>query len=66
MSKFTAGLWAFGFGVALMGAVGWVMNLYKLFLLAQTAVPLSQWGLMEVLRLLGIGLLPVGAVVGWL
>jgi hypothetical protein len=44
-------------------AGGWIANIYKL---AMCGVSFSEWGAMEVLRVIGIFLVPLGAVLGFI
>lgn len=43
--------------------VGWVWNIVTLF---GFDGPVSEMGMMEMLRIIGIFLAPVGAVLGWM
>lgn len=43
-------------------AVGWCLNVYKIF---TTSVPLAEWGVMEVMRIVGVFIAPLGAVLGY-
>lgn len=58
-----AGAIAFIFVVALiLGAVfGWVFNILALI----KAGPLATWAALEVFRVIGIFIAPLGAVLGW-
>lgn len=47
----------FGFGV-----VGWVINIYKI---VNLVIPFTQWGVVEVLRVVGIVFPPLGAILGY-
>ena len=44
-----------------VGIIGWVMNIVELV----NAPALAQWGAMEVLRVVGIFVAPLGGVLGW-
>lgn len=46
-----------------VGTVGWVANIIKL---VNTDLVLAEWAALEVLRALGIVILPLGAVLGFL
>lgn len=48
--------------IGLLGLVGWVSNVIKL---ATTGLAISEWGGLEVARVIGIFLAPLGAVLGW-
>lgn len=48
--------------VILALVIGWVMNIVEL----TNAPAIVQWGAMEVLRVVGIFLAPLGGVLGWL
>jgi hypothetical protein len=50
------------FVVALLGLGGWCANVYKLL---TTGLELAQWGGMEIARVIGIFVAPLGAVLGW-
>lgn len=52
-------LWVF---FALVGAVGWVMNIFRVISLASDAAQVST---MFVLRCVGIVVAPLGAILGW-
>lgn len=43
--------------------VGWIMNLFKVL---QISAPMSEWGVMEILRIVGVFVAPVGGVLGYL
>jgi len=47
--------------VVVLGFIGWVMNIGALL----GAGALATWGGVEVLRVIGIFLAPLGAVMGW-
>lgn len=44
-----------------VGLIGWVMNIVELI----NAPVVAQWGAMEVLRVVGIFVAPLGGVLGW-
>ena len=44
------------------GIVGWLWNIVKLF---QVSVPISEFGIMEVMRIIGIFVAPVGSILGF-
>ncbi|ANN70894.1 hypothetical protein [Bordetella bronchialis] len=52
----------FYFGLLIAGLVGWIFNIGKL---VHVGMPLAQWGVIEVLRAIGILLAPLGAVLGY-
>jgi hypothetical protein len=54
-----ATLWYFAFVFILL--IGWVMNIVAL----TNAPAIVQWGAMEVLRVVGIFVAPLGGVLGW-
>lgn len=41
--------------------IGWVMNIFKLV----TSGPVGLWEGLEIMRVLGIFIFPLGAVLGW-
>lgn len=50
--------------VAFMAAAtGWVINIVKI---VTTGFQLSQWGGLEVARVIGVFFAPLGAVLGWM
>lgn len=49
--------------VIMVALAGWVMNIYKLVV---TAGPIAEFGALEVLRVVGIFLAPLGAVMGFM
>lgn len=51
-------------GIFIAGVVGWVMNIISLFTSAD--VSLASLTLMTVLRIVGIFVPPLGAVLGWI
>lgn len=44
------------------GVVGWFWNIVKLF---QVSVPISEFGIMEVMRIIGIFVAPIGSILGF-
>lgn len=58
MGKFFIG-WAV---FVIVGVIGWVMNIMKLF---EVDLILSQLTMVEVLRIIGIFLAPLGTVMGY-
>jgi len=48
--------------LVIAGAAGWVSNIVKLI---GTGFAIAQWGGMEVARVIGIFLAPLGAVLGF-
>lgn len=60
-----------GFGTALyvaiiaawlIGVIGWGVNIYKLITID---MPLGEFGAMEIMRIIGIFIAPLGAVLGF-
>ena len=49
------------FAVAILGFIGWVMNIVAVFKLAA----ISTWGGLEVARIVGIFIAPLGSLLGW-
>lgn len=54
----------FGLSLWVIGAIGWVWNIVKLFSFYETHV-LVQTGGIEVLRIIGIFLAPMGSILGF-
>jgi hypothetical protein len=48
--------------IAFMLIVGWVMNVVKVITIG---FAISEWGGMQVVRVVGIFIAPLGAVIGW-
>lgn len=48
--------------IFILGAGGWIANIYKIF---TVGVPLAEFGIMEVMRIVGVFLVPLGAVLGY-
>ena len=48
--------------IGLLGLGGWCANIYKLL---TTGIELASWGGMEIARVIGIFVAPLGAVLGW-
>jgi len=44
------------------GFIGWGMNVYKIFTID---IPLAEFGIAEVMRIVGIFVAPLGAVMGF-
>jgi len=65
--KMAAGLvftWiAFLCGVVMIVVSGWVMNIMAL---AALTVSETTFGALEVLRVVGVVIIPIGAVMGWI
>jgi hypothetical protein len=61
MRNLDVGLGLTYFGVVVLAFIGWVMNIVSLV----DAPALAQWGALEVLRVVGIFVAPLGAVLGW-
>lgn len=49
--------------VALLAAAGWVANIIKLI---ATNAPLAEWTILEILRVLGVVVVPLGVVMGYI
>lgn len=49
--------------IALLGAGGWIANIVKL---VSVDVPLAEFGTMEILRIVGIFLAPLGSILGFI
>lgn len=49
--------------VWLVGVIGWVLNIVKL---VTTDLKIVEFGMMEILRIIGVFLAPLGAVLGFL
>lgn len=61
MRNLGVGLGLTYFAVVVLAFIGWVMNIITLI----DAPALAQWGALEVLRVVGIFVAPLGAVLGW-
>lgn len=48
--------------VAALAVTGWMLNTFKLM---TTALPLAQWSTAEALRVVGVVVAPLGALVGY-
>ena len=48
--------------IALIGTGGWIANIFKL---VSVDIPLAEFGAMEILRIVGIFLAPLGSVLGF-
>ncbi|AUR90523.1 TMhelix containing protein [Vibrio phage 1.144.O._10N.286.45.B3] len=48
--------------LALLSMGGWVANVYKIF---TTGFEVAQWGGLEVMRIVGVFVAPLGAVLGF-
>jgi hypothetical protein len=48
--------------VALIGFSGWCVNIYKII---DTGFVMAQWGGLEVARVIGVFVAPLGAVLGF-
>lgn len=49
--------------VALLAAGGWVANIIKLI---SDNTPLAEWTILEILRVLGLVVVPLGVVMGYI
>jgi prepilin-type N-terminal cleavage/methylation domain-containing protein len=49
--------------IVIFGAIGWVLNIYKL---ASTSGELAAMGVLELMRAIGILVFPLGAVLGYI
>lgn len=49
--------------IALLGTGGWIANIVKL---VSVDMPLAEFGTMEVLRVVGIFLAPLGSILGFI
>lgn len=54
--------------IIILGFVGWIMNIFKIFSgdIISSTITLSEIPLMFVIRVIGIFVPPLGAVVGFL
>jgi hypothetical protein len=50
------------FALGILGLVGWCVNIAKII---QTGFVLADWGGLEVARVIGVFLAPLGALLGW-
>jgi hypothetical protein len=62
MTKSNNGMVYFGFAFMLIGMGGWCANVYKIF---DSGFMLAEWGGMEVMRVIGVFVAPLGAVLGF-
>lgn len=51
-----------GMILVVLFAGGWIANVYKIF---TSATEIAQWGGMEIARVIGVFLAPLGAVLGF-
>ncbi|WP_447887667.1 hypothetical protein [Serratia fonticola] len=51
-----------GFLVVIAGIIGWIMNIWKII---DSGFVLAEWGGMQVARVIGVFVAPLGAVLGW-
>lgn len=49
--------------IVLLGVGGWIANIYKL---SSTGLEVGQWAMLEVLRVIGIFIPPLGSVMGFI
>lgn len=54
------GYWIF-VGIMVAGFIGWVMNIIKIF----GAGPISEWTATVLVRVIGVFVAPIGAILGW-
>lgn len=45
---------------------GWVMNILDLIRMSSTMGPIGEWGLIVWMKIVGIFVFPLGAIMGWL
>lgn len=55
-------LWVIYLVTCSMLIVGWFVNIYKL---VSVGLELSSWGGMEIARVIGVFLAPLGGFLGW-
>lgn len=55
LSLFIIALW-------IAAAIGWVINIVKI---VSSGFVIAEWGGMEVARIIGVLVAPLGAVLGW-
>lgn len=48
--------------VGLAAIVGWIMNIFKII---DSGFVLAQWGGLQVARVIGVFMPPLGAILGW-
>lgn len=48
--------------LAILGGGGWIANIYKIF---TTGFEVAQWGGVEVMRIIGVFIAPLGSVLGY-
>lgn len=48
--------------IVLLGFGGWCANIYKIF---QTGLSIAEWGGMEIARVIGVFVAPLGALLGF-
>ncbi len=46
----------------IIAIIGWIMNIVKI---VDSGFVVAQWGGMQVLRVVGVFIAPIGAVIGW-
>lgn len=49
--------------LGLLAFIGWILNIIKII---GSGFVLAEWGGMEVARIIGVFVAPLGAVLGWL
>ncbi|HEJ7888695.1 hypothetical protein [Serratia quinivorans] len=52
-------------GMSVLGiaaVIGWIMNVWKII---DTGFVLAEWGGLQVARVIGVFVAPLGAVLGW-
>lgn len=55
-------LWVIYVLASLMLIIGWFVNIYKL---VSIGIKASQWGGMEIARIIGVFVAPLGGFLGW-
>jgi len=58
-------LWMAWFAVVIGLMIGWVMNLFDAFRIISNEIG-TEMNLTEVLHLVGVVLLPIGGIMGWM
>lgn len=50
------------FAFVIAAVIGWIMNIWKII---DSGFVLAEWGGMQVARVIGVFVAPLGAVLGW-
>ncbi|HGM6831998.1 TPA: hypothetical protein ACKQCE_000532 [Serratia marcescens] len=58
MRALSIGMFAF----VIAAVIGWIMNIWKII---DSGFVLAEWGGMQVARVIGVFVAPLGAVLGW-